>query len=127
MILMMKTPTTEALLNQISQFLRRTQTGMAHWCPACEEIHIFHTKRTENGSCWRWNGNIIHPTFMPSMVITCLDPIEGKPRDRWPLVSRCHYWLKNGKLEFLTDCTHRFKGITVSLPPLPAWLRDANA
>lgn len=119
-------PTRSEFLGQISQFLRRTTTGISHWCPACGEVHNFSLKPTENGSCWRWNGNIVAPSFMPSMSITRMKPMDGKPQNAWPLVSRCHYWLKNGKLEFLADCTHRMKGVTMSLPPLPDWLRDPN-
>lgn len=34
--------------------------------------------------------------------------------------SVCHYFLRNGQIQYLGDCTHAMRGQTV---PLPAWDR----
>jgi hypothetical protein len=37
---------------------------------------------------------------------------------------RCHSFVRNGHIEFLSDSTHALAGQTVQLPPLPEWLRS---
>lgn len=67
---------------------------------------------------WEWDGNVILPTLSPSIHIKCHDP-----EDEFPLLV-CHYFLKGGRIQFLPDCTHALKGITMDLPPLPDYMRD---
>jgi len=104
---------------QISQFLRRAEGGIiSHYCPACRQMHGFFVDKPnpENGAHWRWDGNIVAPTFLPSMNITAKDDGE--------IFYCCHYRLENGQLEYLKDCTHALAGIKMALPPLPEFLRD---
>lgn len=107
-------------MGQISQFLRKTTGGVAHWCPACLEIHHFDVERPNifTGAKWQWDGNIVAPTFFPSMNV-----IERDPEKEFPDVI-CHYFLRAGVIEYLSDCTHGFRGVKMSLPPLPEFLRD---
>ena len=105
---------------QISQFLRETDGDLAHWCPACLELHVFNTKHPNifTGARWIWDGNIVAPTFEPSMNVISRHPSKKKP-------SRiCHYTLKHGVITFMGDCTHAFKGVKMTLPPLPTFARD---
>lgn len=82
--------------------------GWAHWCPACEEAHVFAVDRAfANGACWTFNGNLDEPSFQPSMRI------RVGPRV-------CHYFLTKGQLAFCGDCTHALRGQTVPLPAFPA-------
>jgi hypothetical protein len=37
-----------------------------------------------------------------------------------PLPQRCHSFVRNGRIEFLGDCTHALASQTVDLPDLPA-------
>ena len=67
---------------------------------------------------WTWDGDIILPTFAPSIKVSCVDPDGELPTEI------CHYYLEKGRLRFLDDCTHALKGITMSLPPLPEMYRD---
>lgn len=70
-------------------------------CPGCESpVRI---------KGWLWNGNAEQPTFSPSILTT----MHGH---------RCHSFIRDGKIEFLNDCTHELKGQTVDLPELPDWL-----
>lgn len=92
---------------------------IAHWCPACAELHEFAVDRAfRNGARWTFDGKPNAPTFSPSMNIR-IGP--------WPAGSKkagtvevCHYFLKRGRLQYLGDCTHRLAGQTVDLPDLPA-------
>lgn len=98
---------------QISQFLRKVDSGLAHWCPACLEMHLFSYNH------WTWDGHIVEPTFLPAMRIT----VPNIKKNRPPAFC-CHYSLIQGKLEFYDDCTHSFRGVKMTLPPLPAFMRD---
>jgi hypothetical protein len=87
--------------------------GLAHWCPACEEMHAFALDgKNASGAQWSWDGNVEAPTFTPSMHIKT-GPV-------------CHYFLRAGTIQYLGDCTHAMKGQSVPLPDLPVHLRDAR-
>lgn len=80
----------------------------AHYCPGCGHLHIIHVSRQNNvGAQWQWNGDADKPTFNPSVHI------QG----------RCHYFLKDGMIEFLSDSTHKLAGQTVPLPEVPDWVK----
>jgi hypothetical protein len=79
------------------------------------------------GFAWNFNGDADKPTFTPSMLIT------GKRRltdEEWARVTsgenvdlpdmRCHSFVTNGRIQFLSDCTHQLAGQTVPLPNFPA-------
>lgn len=106
-------------MGQISQFLRASNLGIAHYCPACRELHTFSCQQPDplTGCKWVWDGNIIRPTLTPSINITWT---HGNK-----LTRRCHYTLEAGILQFIEDCTHELKGIRMSLPALPTFLKDA--
>lgn len=100
-------------MGQLGKYLRRLTGGYAHWCPGCEEMHYIsasdpQSKRPQ----WSFNGDIENPTFSPSMKLSK----KG--------VVHCHYFLRDGKLQFLRDCTHDFAGKTIPLPELPKFMRD---
>ena len=109
-------------MGQLSAKLRSTEYGPAHWCPGCKEVHVFSVaKPADSGARWTWDGNVDHPTFNPSMVVSC----DGIPDEGWP-AERCHYFLHNGRIQFLGDCTHELRGQTVDLPNLPAPAASGN-
>ena len=108
-------------MGQISQFLRNGDGGISHWCPGCLEMHFINTEKPNLfGAVWEWNGNIVAPTFTPSVHMKRL---AQKPHD--PPITVCHYTLKNGTLEFMADCAHHMRSHKLALPPLPAFMRDA--
>jgi len=92
----------------------------AHWCPACKELHGFWVDKPnpDNGARWTFDGNLDVPTFNPSMNIRA----EFAPEDGGPFV--CHYFLKNGVIQYLNDCTHEMAGKEIPLPDLPAWAQS---
>lgn len=96
----------------LSPYLFKCRWGYTHWCPACEETHVFYVDEpTRQGARWKFNGNVNKPSFVKSMNISWLDS-GGK-------TYRCHYTITNGMIQFHTDCTHAFVGKKVPLPTLP--------
>lgn len=73
-------------------------------CPACEIGHGF--KVGQNG--WTFNGDFEKPTFSPSLLV----------RGGTGPNSICHSFVREGKIEFLSDCTHDMAGKTIDLPEI---------
>lgn len=115
-------------MGQISPFLRKTERGYSHWCPACKEMHsLFDT--------WTFvNNDLSRPTFTPSFKHEGLKRIftaTGEWTGEWelnkfdrPIKYVCHYILTDGILNFCNDCTHDMKGKQVPLPQLPTFMQD---
>lgn len=61
------------------------------------------------GPAWTWNASLSAPTFDPSVLL------QGGP----PGTPRCHSFVRDGRIEFLSDCEHPLAGKTVDLPPWP--------
>lgn len=76
-----------------------------HWCPGCKAIHRIDINKpnAHTGARWTWNGDAENPTFDPSINI----------------VGHCHYFIRNGQVEFCADSRHALAGHTVPLPDLP--------
>jgi len=88
------------------------QPSLAHWCEGCEEIHHFSCEVPQsNGAIWTWDKNVESPTFNPSMHIRILH--TEQPHEV------CHYFLRSGQIEYLSDSTHRLSGQTVPLIDIP--------
>lgn len=73
-----------------------------HFCPGCEMHHSFDKR-------WKFNGDVENPTFSPSMLVRYTWGEKNEQR-------RCHYFLKKGKIQYLSDCTHELKGKTIDCP-----------
>lgn len=82
---------------------------------------------------WKFDGNLERPTFSPSVKITGKQTVkkDGRWTGEWvmgpdgrALDECCHYILTAGILNYCSDCTHRFAGQQVPLPPLPSFRRD---
>lgn len=105
-------------------------------CPGCDEVHHVWVNGSEhpNGSCWGFNNDFSQPTFSPSILIRSghYAPHFNKEKDScWCTYNRehpeepvsfecgiCHSFVNNGKIQFLTDCTHKLAGQTVDLPEI---------
>lgn len=74
-------------------------------CPGCKYGHPL---EIEVPACqgWTWNGSLDLPTFTPSLLI------HGHP----PSTPRCHSYVTDGKIQFLSDCEHELAGQTVEIP-----------
>lgn len=54
---------------------------------------------------WSFNGDVNNPTFSPSLLV-----FKDLPEQR------CHSFVTDGKIQFLSDCFHDLAGQTVELP-----------
>jgi hypothetical protein len=89
-----------------------------HWCPACEEPHQYVTG--DAGNLWTFNYNYLEPTFNPSMRIQSSEPRNAYEEIRPVHYTRCHYFIRDGKIDFCSDSPHGLAGKTV---PLPKWAK----
>lgn len=79
---------------------------IAFWCPGCDQAHTVRIPPTENA--WGFNGNLEKPTFTPSISIF-QPPV------------RCHSYIQDGMIQYLTDCSHKLSGMSVELPGFPVF------
>lgn len=73
-------------------------------CPGCDCSHPFEVN-CPSGNGWAWNGSLDMPTFAPSLLV-------NQHRQE----SRCHSFVTDGKIQFLSDCHHKLAGQTVDVP-----------
>jgi hypothetical protein len=68
-------------------------------------MHMINVEKPNgNGAQWSWNQDAEKPTFSPSINI----------------VGICHYFIREGRIEFCSDSKHDLAGQSVELPDLPA-------
>jgi len=94
-----------------SKLWERKQEGGVYfifWCPACKHSHGISIPR------WRFNGNVVDPTFAPSLRLSYVNP-ETKVEH-----TTCHLTLTDGKITYHGDCPHELKGQTVPMQDIPA-------
>lgn len=102
----------------------RTQQGhrLAFFCPGCNELHAVGIP--PNRIAWGFNGDYERPTFSPSVKVEGVRRLTDDEHERVmrgetvkPVPFVCHSFVRNGKIEFLGDCTHALAGQTVDLVP----------
>ncbi|QTN40942.1 DUF6527 family protein [Marinobacter salsuginis] len=94
-------------------------------CPGCKARHTIMIAPSRPGTpVWTWNGRKDQPTFKPSILVTGTWPITDDEADRImagekiePEPFRCHSFVTDGRIRFLSDCTHEMAGETVDLVP----------
>jgi hypothetical protein len=108
-------------------------------CPGCNCEHGIWTEKwvkdkDDNGNpiygpVWNFNGDMDKPTFSPSILIRWVDipgdhlPVgeDGKfilqedERVKGAKDMVCHSFVRDGKIEFLGDCTHKLAGQTIEM------------
>lgn len=97
------------------------------WCPGCRENHVVTVCDDGSHPSWTFNGNPERPTFSPSIKVTGTRMITDDERSRImrgelvePEPRCCHSFVRDGRIEFLSDCTHHLAGKTVDLPDVEA-------
>ena len=81
----------------MSKFLRWPDR-IFFYCPACKTKHAINVS-------WTISGSEDKPTVNPSVLTT------GGSDPKY----RCHLYIRNGKIEYLGDCSHDMKGKTVDM------------
>ena len=87
---------------------------LGFWCPACAQLHVITVRRVEGyqGPVWDWNNNAERPTFSPSI------------KHDWGQGKVCHYFVREGRIQYCSDSTHDLAGQTVELPDVPEGWRE---
>lgn len=100
--------------------VRQAHNALTFTCPGCGDNHTVNTDR------WHWNGSLDRPTLDPSLLVrTGHYTSSWKPGDScWCgkgyefSCYRCHSFVKDGRIEFLSDCSHALAGKTGDLSEL---------
>jgi len=79
------------------------ETRLTWYCPGCKSDHGVPVP--PHPQAWEWNGSLEAPTLSPSILI-------GGRRDK---PATCHCFVRDGRIEFLGDCTHELAGQTVEM------------
>ena len=84
-------------------------------CPGCKCSHgvPVSTPNLAGVPLWEWNGSIESPTLSPSIRVSYGDYV---PKNR-PAV--CHFFIRDGKIEFCGDSQHELSGKTVPMSEFP--------
>jgi hypothetical protein len=75
-----------------------------YMCLGCGYTHVFGLRG--EGGHHSWNGDYDSPTVSPSLVQNF---VPG---------TMCHSYIKNGHIQYLSDCTHALAGKTIELPDI---------
>lgn len=80
--------------------------SFVYWCPGCEHYHGVWTVEPNpmTKALWTFNGSLERPTFNPSLLINYSEK-NGV----------CHCFIRDGRIEFLGDCTHALAGKVVEM------------
>lgn len=95
-------------------------------CPGCGCLHGPIVKAPAGTRpVWQWNGDRDRPTLSPSIRVQGTVPLtedeyqrvmRGEKVEPKPLL--CHTFVRDGQIEFLSDCTHALAGKSVPIPDL---------
>ena len=84
-------------------------------CPGCGHCHLYDSR-------WTFNGDLEKPTFTPSYVSKYRHPKGYSNENPVPpgwngeyVEEVCHSFLTDGKIQFLSDCTHELVNTEVEL------------
>lgn len=109
---------------QICRLFRSIEQGrLGFWCPGCDMMHVV---RIAGDGAWSFNGDLVRPSFQPSIKTAGFEPITDDEADRImaggkvePRPFLCHCYITDGLISFLPDSTHLLAGKTVPVPALP--------
>ncbi len=103
--------------------LRTIEGGrLGFMCPGCREMHQVRVRPAPSPS-WDFNGDHDRPTFTPSILVRWSEPsdvpeeFDDTSKDKQMI---CHSFVRDGKIQFLADSTHKLAGQTVPLVPFAA-------
>lgn len=105
----------------MAKVIKLSDGTVSFWCEGCKQHH-----GVNNG--WAFNGDYDKPTFNPSILVRSGHYIPGHIGSCWcdynkkypdePVSFKCricHSFVRDGKIEYLSDCTHEFAGQTIEL------------
>lgn len=75
-------------------------------CPGCKHDHFINVNPKVMNLVWDFDFNFKNPTVSPSILN------KGNYKDTQTI---CHLFIKNGRIEYLNDCTHHLSGRTIDM------------
>ncbi|PLP87600.1 ammonia monooxygenase [Pseudomonas sp. FFUP_PS_473] len=115
-------------IKTISKCLGQAADGSIwFWCAGCDTPHNLNVG-SGSGPRWGYNGNAEVPTFTPSVLV---QHDQWEPAAITPDIAEkirigeivqikatkvCHSFITEGRIQYLSDCTHHLGGQTVDLP-----------
>lgn len=99
-------------------------------CPGCGHLHHMNVDPANGRPAWSFNHDLEKPTFSPSLLVRSGHHVPGQPQppncapcnykdedgNGWPYpCGVCHSFIREGNIEFLSDCTHELAGKTVPM------------
>lgn len=101
---------------------KRAEGGrLSFYCPGCKTRHVVTVRGEHQGTAWEFNGSLERPTLSPSVLVTWYKPSDDDTEFDDPtkdVKQTCHSFVRDGRIEFLSDCSHSLAGQTVDLPEL---------
>ena len=89
--------------------LKRLEDGNLWFqCPGCNSAHGVNVDQSKP-PYWTWNNSMESPTFTPSVRVTWKWGPQDSPRC-------CHFFVREGQIQYLDDCTHALANQTRELP-----------
>jgi hypothetical protein len=85
----------------MAKLIKISEERVAFRCPGCRGPQHIPVK---GPNAWGFNGDMDRPTFTPSILT--------RKGDNYI----CHSFVTDGRIRFLSDCTHALAGQTVDLP-----------
>lgn len=96
----------------VKAFAGPESAGLWFYCPGCRKKHAVWTHSLPGKAVWSFNGLLEKPTFSPSILVTRTEGSEQVQKV-------CHSFVRNGRIEYLSDCTHALAGQTVEMVGFP--------
>lgn len=95
---------------------------VAFYCQGCGFAHILNVSDSNDGPLWDFDGNNESPTFSPSVLVKHTHPKGHTNTNPAPadyngemVTDICHSFVKEGRIEYLNDCTHELAGKTLDM------------
>lgn len=112
----------------MNRHLRKSSCGehLIFYCPDCRQLH---SAKIKGEGAWGFNDDMVKPTLSPSYLMRsghhattfkpgepCWCTYEQRLGEPSPFqCGVCHFFLKEGVIEYLNDCTHDHAGKKVPL------------
>lgn len=111
--------------NNMSKLIKLEKSkGMyLFWCPGCQCAHSVWTENEgHQHPIWNWNKDLEKPTVSPSILVNYRHPKGYSNENHAPIGYKgeydndvCHSFVRDGKIQYLADCTHELAGKTVDM------------
>lgn len=100
------------------------------FCPGCRhDHHVWVERPNRNGAAWKFNGDMERPTFEPSIKLSWHqweppvtpenhEEYTKKPWEQKQVAKCCHFFIREGRIEYCGDCTHQLAGQVVPMVEL---------